>query len=398
MISQLVGRVLTARQRAPGHEAPPGGAALCPDPFLGRAQIADDLAYARDSYAGKVVLISGAGGSIGTELSRQILDCGPAALILYELSEYALYTVDMALRDQAARAGVPLVAVLGSVVDSDQVARVLTAHRVEVIMHAAAYKHVPLVEANPLAGIANNGLATHAFARVAEAAGVGRFVLISSDKAVRPVNVMGASKRLAELVVQDLARRSSGTVFPIVRFGNVFGSSGSVVQRFRAQITAGGPVTVTHPRMTRYFMTVEEAVRLVLHAGALAQGSEIFVLDMGQPVPILALARQMIAAAGRAGTEIVFTGPRPGEKLAEELSARGALDRTVHPKIFMARDAALSETETALLLRKLQREVAAGEAQAACHALQFHGVGCLEGAGAPGWPVDDPAARDRGSV
>ncbi len=365
-----------------------------PDQFLGRAELLEDQA-ARDSYAGKTVLVSGAGGSIGTELCRQVLACGPAGLILYELNEFALYTVELALRDPAARAGIPLVAVLGSVAEGDQVARVLATHRVEVILHAAAYKHVPLVEANPLAGIANNGLGTQVFAHAAAAAGVARFVLISSDKAVRPANVMGASKRLAELVVQDLARRSPGTVFSIVRFGNVFGSSGSVVQRFRAQIAAGGPVTVTHPRMSRYFMTIEEAVRLVLHAGALAQGGEVFVLDMGRPVPILALARQMIAAAGRAETEIVFTGPRPGEKLTEALSESGVLEKTGHPKILTAREAPLSDTETALLLRKLQREVAAGNAQAACHALQFHGVGTPGGAAAP---AEGGVAQDRGSV
>lgn len=359
--------------------------------------MADDLAAARAIYADKAVLVSGAGGSIGAELSRQVLGCGPAVLILYELNEYALYSVDMALRAEAERAGVRLVPVLGSVADGDQVARVLAAHRVDVVIHAAAYKHVPLVEANPLAGIANNGLGTHAFARAAQTAGVGRFILISSDKAVRPANVMGASKRLAELVVQDLASRRSETMFSIVRFGNVFGSSGSVVQRFADQIRAGGPVTVTHPQMTRYFMTIEEAVHLVLYAGAMALGGEVFVLDMGRPVPIVTLARQMIDAARCGELEIVFTGLRPGEKLTEELSLTGALGKTAHPKIFAAQDAGLPETEIALLLRKLQREVAVGDAQAALHALQFHGVGPIDGDAPAGICQGGHPTGERGS-
>jgi len=253
---------------------------------------------ARATYAGKCILVSGAGGSIGSELCRQILAFGPSRLILFELGELALYTVEMDLRPLAEGSGTDIVPVLGSVTDPRAVRRVMTQHRVDVVLHAAAYKHVPLVEANPVAGLANNVLGTRTLARASAEAGVGRFILISTDKAVRPTNVMGASKRLSELVVQDLASRSRGTVFAMVRFGNVLGSSGSVIPLFQSQIARGGPVTLTHDDVTRYFMTIEEAVRLVLLAGAFARGGEVFVLDMGAPVAIRDLARQIIVASG----------------------------------------------------------------------------------------------------
>lgn len=357
------------------------------DRLLGRRALSEALGDDRTPYAGRTVMITGAGGSIGAELCRQILACRPATLVLFEMSEVALYTVDMALRSEAARQGTELVAVLGSVADPAQVARVFTAHDIAVVIHAAAYKHVPLVEINPLSGIANNGLGTHVLARAAQAAGVGRFLLVSSDKAVRPTNVMGASKRLAELVVQDFAGRGGRTVFGIVRFGNVLASSGSVVHRFREQIRTGGPVTVTDPRVTRYFMTVQEAVRLVLRAGAMAQGGEVYVLDMGRPVPIVTLARQMIEAAGHrvraaqtveSGIEIVFTGLRPGEKLIEELSLSGSYKATAHPKIFAAQEPGLSEIEVAALLRSLTRAVAASDVAGALAIL----VRWIEGYGA----------------
>ncbi len=256
-----------------------------------------------------------------------------------------------------------MIPVLGSVPDTRLVRRVLSDHGVEVVLHAAAYKHVPLVEANPLAGLANNVMGTATLAREAREAGVNRFILISSDTAVRPTNVMGASKRLAELAVQDLAERSQGTVFAMVRFGNVLGSSGSVIPLFQDQITRGGPLTVTHEDVTRYFMTVQEAVRLVLRAASFAKGGEVFVLDMGAPVAIRNLARHVIEASGytvrdaanpSGDIEIMITGLRPGEKLHEELLIGEGFLTTTHEKIFAAREARLSEIEVASALRSLR--------------------------------------------
>ena len=249
----------------------------------------------------------------------------------------------------------------------------------QVILHAAAYKHVPLVEANPLPGLANNVFGTQTLAQAAQQAGVERFILVSSDKAVRPANVMGASKRLAELVVQDLATRTgrqtgASTVFAMVRFGNVLGSSGSVVPLFQDQISRGGPVTVTDPEVSRFFMTTREAVQLVLKAGAEAKGGEVFILDMGEPVSILHLARQVIESAGYTvrdaanpdgDIDIEITGLRPGEKLQEELTLTDDLIGTRYPKIFCAREEYLSEIEVAAMLRALRQALAAGDAQAA---------------------------------
>ncbi|TNF63384.1 MAG: polysaccharide biosynthesis protein, partial [Rhodobacteraceae bacterium] len=337
--------------------------------FLGRDSRGVALGAAGDSYAARCVLVSGAGGSIGAELSRQILSCGPRRLVLFELNELALYTVHQQLSDLARDAGVELVPVLGSVTDARQVARVLKDQGVDVILHAAAYKHVPMVQANPLPGLANNVLGTQTLAREAAAAGVERFLLISSDKAVRPTNIMGASKRMAELVVQDLATRHTGTIFAMVRFGNVLGSSGSVVPLFQEQVQRGGPVTVTDPRVTRFFMTIEEAVNLVLAAGSVSQGGEIFVLDMGPPVPILSLARQVIEGAGYrlrdaenpdGDIEIRFIGLRPGEKLREELSISGTLQESRHPKIHYAIEKRPSELEVAAMLRAVTRALATG--------------------------------------
>ncbi|MCB1314022.1 MAG: polysaccharide biosynthesis protein, partial [Sedimentitalea sp.] len=254
---------------------------VAPQTFLGRATCDVSLGEACDSYVGRTVLVSGAGGSIGSELCRQVLSCRPARLILYELSELALYTVHQELTQLADGTLIEIVPVLGSVTDPRQVRKVLSDHNVQVVLHAAAYKHVPLVEANPLAGLANNVFGTQTLAREAAQTGVERFILISSDKAVRPTNVMGASKRLAELVVQDLATRYTNTVFTMVRFGNVLGSSGSVVPLFQDQVSRGGPVTVTDINVRRYFMTIREAVQLVLKAGSEARGGEVFVLDMG---------------------------------------------------------------------------------------------------------------------
>ncbi|UWQ81865.1 polysaccharide biosynthesis protein (plasmid) [Leisingera sp. S132] len=348
---------------------------VAPQAFLGRAARDVPLQEAAGSYQGKAVLVSGAGGSIGSELCRQVLACRPSKLVLFELSELALYTVLQELGPLAEDAGIALVPVLGSVTDPRQVRMVLNAHAVQVVLHAAAYKHVPLVEANPLPGLANNVFGTRTLARAAARAGVERFILISSDKAVNPANVMGASKRMAELVVQDLAtRHGQSTVFTMVRFGNVLGSSGSVVPLFQEQVSRGGPVTVTDPAVKRYFMTIREAVQLVLQAGDMAKGGEVFVLDMGEPVPILQLARQVIESAGHsvrdAGApegdiEIEIIGLRPGEKMEEELTLSGELIRTRHQKIFCARETVLSEIEVAGFLRSLRQAVAAGDEAAA---------------------------------
>ncbi|NVK12645.1 MAG: polysaccharide biosynthesis protein [Rhodobacteraceae bacterium] len=348
---------------------------VAPQAFLGRAARDVPLQDAAGAYQGKSVLVSGAGGSIGSELCRQVLACRPSKLVLFELSELALYTVLQELGPLAADAGIALVPVLGSVTDPRQVRMVLDRHKVQVVLHAAAYKHVPLVEANPLPGLANNVFGTRTLARAAARAGVERFILISSDKAVNPANVMGASKRMAEFVVQDLAtRHRQSTVFTMVRFGNVLGSSGSVVPLFQEQVSRGGPVTVTDPDVKRYFMTISEAVQLVLQAGDMAKGGEVFVLDMGEPVPILQLARQVIESAGHsvrdAGApegdiEIEIIGLRPGEKMEEELTLSEELIRTRHQKIFCARETVLSEIEVAGFLRSLRQAVAAGDEAAA---------------------------------
>lgn len=347
---------------------------VAPQNFLGRKSADTDLGEACGNYEGRVVLVSGAGGSIGSELCRQLLNCRPSRLVLYELSELALYTVHQELTQLTEGLDVEIVPVLGSVTDPRQVRKVLADFDVQVVLHAAAYKHVPLVEANPLPGLANNVFGTRTLAREAAAVGVERFILISSDKAVRPANVMGASKRLAELVVQDLATRYESTVFTMVRFGNVLGSSGSVVPLFQEQVSRGGPVTVTDPRVKRFFMTIREAVQLVLKAGAAAKGGEVFVLDMGKPVPILQLARQVIESAGYTvrdaanpdgDIEIEIIGLRPGEKLEEELTLTDDLIGTRYQKIFCARENRLSEIEVAGVLRGLRQALAAGDEGAA---------------------------------
>ena len=344
---------------------------VVPGAFLGRAPVYDALEGLAPAYGGRAVLVTGAGGSIGAELCRQILSLRPARLVLLDHAEYALYAIERELRPLAEEAGITLVAVLGSAGQAGLLRRLFAVQRIDIVLHAAAYKHVPLVEANALAGLANNVLATEVLARAARAAGVERFVMISSDKAVRPTNIMGASKRLAEIVIQDLAARSggadgTGAVFSMVRFGNVLGSSGSVIPLFQEQVARGGPVTVTGKDVTRFFMTIEEAVALVLRAGALARGGEVFLLDMGAPVRIGDLARQVIEAMG--GTprdaanpggeiEIVEIGLRPGEKRHEELLIGGDARPTDHPKIFAAQEDFPSEVEVAALLRDLREAI-----------------------------------------
>ncbi|MEM6372298.1 MAG: polysaccharide biosynthesis protein, partial [Pseudomonadota bacterium] len=279
-------RLALPHMSAPGHsgKAAPAKASKAPHALLGRAEIGMSHSADFKSYADRVVLVSGAGGSIGSELVRQILPCRPRKIVLFELNETALYDIHRTIKAAASGTNTLVVPVLGSVADPGKVRRTLRTHQVQVVLHAAAYKHVPLVEENPLAGLSNNVVGTQTLVDEAVAAQVERFVLISSDKAVRPINVMGASKRLCELVIQDAVRKhagATGPVFATVRFGNVLGSSGSVLPLFEEQVRAGGPVTVTDPDVSRYFMTVQEAVHLVLHAGAMACGGEVFVLDMG---------------------------------------------------------------------------------------------------------------------
>lgn len=346
---------------------------VVPGQFLGRAPLDAELPGGSETYRGTSVMISGAGGSIGSELCRQILACRPRRLVLFEMSELALYKLDQELSALAVEQQVEIVPILGSVCDAPLVRRVLADQEIKIVLHAAAYKHVPLVESNPVSGFANNVLGTHTLAQAAGEAGVARFILISTDKAVRPKNMMGASKRMAELVVQDMASRSTGTIYSMVRFGNVLGSSGSVIPLFHDQICKGGPVTLTHREVTRYFMTIPEAARLVLVAGTFATGGDVFVLDMGAPVQIYDLARQMIEAAGYTvrdetnpdgDIEIRLTGLRAGEKLHEELLIGEGQIGTPHPKIMLAREAHLSEIEVAAGMRALRAAVTENDSDA----------------------------------
>ncbi len=350
-----------------------------PGQFLGRKQMAEAPPDGLTAYAGRNILVTGAGGTIGSELCRQLLSYGPRKLVLYEMSEVALYDIDRELRARNDIGQTQIVALLATVTDSRTARSVMSDHAIEVVLHAAAYKHVPLVEANPIAGMANNVLGTRTLADAADEAGVERFILISTDKAVRPTNVMGASKRLAELVIQDLAKRSRKTVFSMVRFGNVLGSSGSVVPLFKEQIAQGGPITLTHDDVTRYFMTIAEAVKLVLLAGSFSSpgapsGGDVFVLDMGKPMRIRDLAEQMVHAAGYTvrdqdnpdgDIEIQMIGLRPGEKLHEELLIGEGLLTTPHAKILRAREVSLTELDMAKALQSLRNAMATGDAQAA---------------------------------
>ncbi|MBT9489319.1 MAG: polysaccharide biosynthesis protein [Rubrivivax sp.] len=296
--------------------------AIEPEDLLGRAPVQLDEAGIGQLIAGQTVLVTGAGGSIGSELCRQVAHFGPARLVLVELSEFNLYSIEQAMGE--AFPNVELVRLIGDVKDLPQMRALMQRWRPALVFHAAAYKHVPLMEEhNAAAALRNNTLGTHHAALAAAEAGVPRFVLISTDKAVNPTNVMGASKRAAEMVVSALAAEHPDTRFMAVRFGNVLGSSGSVIPKFKEQIAKGGPVTVTHPDIIRYFMTIPEAARLVLQAAAIGESGQVLVLDMGEPVKIVDLARQMIRLAGHSEAEIgiTFTGLRAGEKLFEELLA-----------------------------------------------------------------------------
>ena len=322
------------------------------DDLLGRDCVAPDNKLFDKCIKNKVVFVSGAGGSIGSELCRQIIKHAPEHLILFELSEYALYSIEQELKKVIPET-IQLTALLGSVQDKKRLQSIFTVYNVDTIYHAAAYKHVPIVEENIVEGIRNNIFGTRRAAEAAFDSGVETFVLISTDKAVRPTNIMGTTKRFAEMVLQALAQKQAlkGTRFCMVRFGNVLGSSGSVVPLFKKQIKQGGPVTVTHPDIVRYFMTIPEAAELVLQAGSLGRGGDVFVLDMGEPVKIADLARKMVRLSGYevkdesnsdGDIELVYTGLRPGEKLYEELLIGDNVTGTQHSRIMRAEEKMLS--------------------------------------------------------
>ncbi|MBV1838996.1 nucleoside-diphosphate sugar epimerase/dehydratase [Photobacterium ganghwense] len=337
--------------------------------LLGRAPVEPDIALMAKNIKDKAVMVTGAGGSIGSELCRQLLSLKPNKLILFELNEYNLYSIDRELKKVIANtsSSTILISALGSVQRQNRMEKLMQKHKVDTVYHAAAYKHVPIVEDNVVEGIRNNVFGTLAAAEAAINAKVKNFTLISTDKAVRPTNVMGASKRLAELVLQALADRQSDTIFTMVRFGNVLGSSGSVVPLFKEQINKGGPVTVTHPDITRYFMLIPEAAQLVIQASAMGNNGQVFVLDMGEPVKIYDLAIKMIHLMGyqekidkeqvislnNDDIEVCFTGLRPGEKLYEELLIGKNVEGTSHPKIMTAKEEMLDWDEMNLLLKEL---------------------------------------------
>jgi FlaA1/EpsC-like NDP-sugar epimerase len=317
------------------------------DDLLGREPVMPNHILLAMNVRSKVVMVTGAGGSIGSELCRQIITVAPSKLLLIEQSEFALYDVHQELEEKLPGRETTLVPLLASVQDNERMREIMFTWRPDTIYHAAAYKHVPLVEHNPAEGIKNNVIGTLRTAQAATESGASNFVLISTDKAVRPTNIMGASKRLAEMALQALAATSPSTKFSMVRFGNVLGSSGSVVPKFRQQIRDGGPITLTHPEITRYFMTIPEASQLVIQAGAMAKGGDVFVLDMGQPVKIINLARRMVELSGLTvkdeqnpdgDVEIEITGLRPGEKLYEELLIGDNPKPTSHPQIMKANE------------------------------------------------------------
>ncbi|MCE0506907.1 polysaccharide biosynthesis protein [Roseivivax sp. GX 12232] len=344
---------------------------VTPEDLLGRDPVPPRDCLMRKNVTGKVVLVSGAGGSIGSELCRQILKQNPERLIILEQSEFGLYQIEAELRESLRKrqSGIELVPILASVQDRNRLDAVFSAQDIETVYHAAAYKHVPLIEENVIAGIRNNIFGTRTLAEVARAHAVKSFILISTDKAVRPTNVMGASKRMAELVCQALARSGGPTTFSMVRFGNVLGSSGSVIPRFRTQIEHGGPVTVTHHEINRYFMSIPEAAQLVIQAGAMASGGDVFVLDMGKPVKIFELAQSMVRLHGltpyvvetdedideaKGDIPIMITGLRKGEKLYEELLIGANPQGTEHPRIMTASEASLSQDELDGFLGRLE--------------------------------------------
>ncbi len=313
-------------------------------------------------FDSRTVMVTGAGGSIGSEICRQLLQHNPKKLVLFEISEAHLF----AALESLPKTNAEIVPILGDVTSAQILRRVFAAHRIDIVLHAAAYKHVPMVEQNEISGIRNNVFGTRNLALLCQEFGVSRFLLISTDKAVRPTNIMGASKRMAELVIQDLAARSTGTIFSMVRFGNVMGSSGSVIPHFYQQIQSGGPVTVTHANITRYFMTVPEAADLVLKSAGISKGGEVFLLDMGAPVRIYDLAKRMIGLSGKTlrnkehpdgDIAIEISGLRPGEKIYEELLISNTSKPTEIPKISKAQEPHLSELETTRMIRTLSAAI-----------------------------------------
>lgn len=332
--------------------------------LLGRDAVPPVKSLIGKCITGKTVLVTGAGGSIGSELCRQIIQQKPHKIILIDQNEYNLYSIDQELsRMNFKNRNLDVIPVLASVTDKQLMEKVFSLHRPNTVYHAAAYKHVPLVELNPMAAAHNNIMGTKIIAELANKWGTTDFVLISTDKAVRPPNIMGATKRIAEMVLQVMSQQRSQTCFSMVRFGNVLGSSGSVVPLFRSQISSGGPVTVTHREVTRYFMTIPEAAQLVIQAGAMAQGGEVFVLDMGEPVKILDLAERMIELSGLSvkdeenpdgDIEIKISGLRPGEKLYEELLIGDNPLKTDHPRIMKARDNSCTQTELEAFLKNMK--------------------------------------------
>lgn len=345
------------------------------DDLLGRNRVAPNDTLLRRNITGKRVLVTGAGGSIGSELCRQIIDNAPAAIFLLDHSEFALYAIhrELTLLATQEALNVEIYPVLGSVAMPNLVEHVFDAHKPEVVFHAAAYKHVPLVEENVVEAVRNNVLGTANIALAALRHEVAHVVLISTDKAVRPTSIMGTTKRLAEQVLQALAARETRTCFSMVRFGNVLGSSGSVVPLFRAQAHAGGPVTITHREMTRYFMVIPEAAQLVIQAGAMARGGEVFLLDMGEPVKIIDLARSVIALSGltvrdadnpEGDVEIREVGLRPGEKLYEELLIDTTSEPSDHPLIMKANESFIPWDALDPALGRLAALIEANEAPA----------------------------------
>lgn len=326
--------------------------------LLGREKVTLDWESIRRGLTGHTVMVTGGGGSIGSELCRQVARLGPSRLLILDSSEYNLYRIDLELRREFPQLN--LLACLADVSDADEIERLMRSHRPSVVFHAAAYKHVPLLEHQARAAVANNVFGTRIVAEKASAHGCEIFVLISTDKAVNPANVMGTSKRIAEICCQDLDTRSN-TRFVTVRFGNVLGSAGSVVPLFQEQIAKGGPVTVTHPDITRYFMTIPEACQLILQASVIGEGGEIFVLDMGDPVKIAYLAEQLILLSGRKpgeDVEIVYTGLRPGEKLYEELFHDAEhLAETRHPKIHLARSRTVTPEAVERAMNELRNAI-----------------------------------------